>query len=285
MPARPLDMLGPDDIIRLMDRADARALAVVKAARPDIARAATAAARAVGGGGRLIYVGAGTSGRLGVLDASECGPTFSAKPGQVTGVIAGGAKALYRAVEGAEDDEADGRARMAALGVCEKDMVMGITASGTTPFVLAALSESATRGADVWLLTCGPGGKGAVPHGRLIMLDTGREVIQGSSRLAAGTATKLALNRITTAAFIMMGKVYGDLMVDVVPANAKLVRRAAGIIMDISGCTEKEAEALLARSGKSPKVAVVMHVMGVGRRQAEELLAENGGFLRAAIGR
>lgn len=285
MTKRPLDMLGPEEIIGLMDKADARALAVVKAARDGIARAAAAAARSIGGGGRLIYVGAGTSGRLGVLDASECGPTFSAKPGQVTGIIAGGTKALYRAVEGAEDDTADGHAQIAARDVGKGDVVVGITASGATPFVLAALSEAHKRGADVWLVTCGKAGDGSMPADKVITLDTGKEVIQGSTRLAAGTATKLALNRITTAAFVMMGKVYGDLMVDVVPANAKLVKRAAGIISRVSGCGDDEALELLARSGNSPKTAIVMHVMGLGRRQAERLLDEKSGFLREALER
>ena len=285
MTIRPLDMLGPEEIIALMDKADARALAAVKAARGGLARAATAASRSIGGGGRLIYAGAGTSGRLGVLDASECGPTFSARPGQVTGIIAGGTKALYRAVEGAEDDEAGGRRQVAERDAGPKDMVVGITASGATPFVMAALSEARSRGADVWLLTCGKAGDGSIPVDRVITLATGKEVIQGSTRLAAGTATKLALNRITTAAFVMMGKVFGDLMVDVAPANAKLVKRAAGIVSRVSGCGEDEARGLLVRAGNSPKTAIVMHVMGLGRRQAERLLDEKSGFLREALKR
>lgn len=283
MPDIPLELMSPEDIIALMDEGDARALAAVKAARESIARAAKEAAKAIRGGGRLIYVGAGTSGRLGVLDASECGPTFSAKPGQVTGIIAGGTKALYRAVEGAEDDEADAVAQMAARDAGRKDMVIGVSASGTTPFVLAALDEAKRRGANTWLLACAGGSHEKKFRGRLILLPTGKEVILGSSRLAAGTATKLALNRVTTAAFVMLGKVYGELMVDVVPANAKLVKRAANIIREVTGSGEDVALEYLRKSGNSPKTAIVMLTTGLGKRQAERLLEDNGGLLRAAL--
>jgi N-acetylmuramic acid 6-phosphate etherase len=240
MPDQPLDLMPAIDIIAEMDKADARAMKAVQEARGVIAAAAEGAASAIGQGGRLIYVGAGTSGRLGVLDASECPPTFSSLPEQVVGVIAGGKKALYRSVEGAEDNKALGRAAISRLKVGKKDMVVGISASGTAPYVLAALDEAGRRGADTWLINCSPlpspsptcGGRdngwGALKREggcKVISLPTGPEVIQGSSRLAAGTATKLALNRISTAAFVMLGKVYGDLMVDVMPTNAKLVTR------------------------------------------------------------
>jgi len=292
MKARPLDLLSTSEIISLMDKTDSRAMKAVENARKAIARAAGDAAHAIGRGGRLIYVGAGTSGRLGVLDASECPPTFSSGPEQVVGVIAGGRKALTEAVEGAEDNMAAGRREMARLDVGPADMVVGITASGTTPYVLAALDEAGRLGARVWLLTCGknaalapgtsPRTNPAAPL-NVIHLDTGKEVIQGSTRLAAGTATKLALNRITTAAFIRLGKVYGDLMVDVMPTNAKLVKRAAGIIMEVTGCSEGEAALFLKRSGGNAKVAVVMLVKCLTRAKAERLLKEKGGFLREAI--
>jgi N-acetylmuramic acid 6-phosphate etherase len=289
MPDINIEDMAPHEILALMDRAEMRAMKAVERARKKIAEAASAAARAIGAGGRLVYVGAGTSGRLGVLDASECPPTFSSKPWQVVGVIAGGNKALKEAVEGAEDGTRAGRAAMARLKVGEQDMVVGVSASGTTPYVLAALDEAHKRGAGTWLLSCGknqptPGplaaGAGVM---KVINLDTGPEVIQGSTRLAAGTATKLALNRITTAAFIKLGKVYGDLMVDVMPTNAKLVKRACGIIMEVTGCGEAEAAMLLKKSGNSPKVAIVMKQKGVSRRAAERLLREKGGFLRMAL--
>ena len=279
----PLEELPAEDVLALMDTADARALDEVNKARRKIAEAAKAAARAIGGGGRLIYVGAGTSGRLGVLDASECPPTFSANPRQVVGIIAGGRKALTSAVEGAEDDRDAGREAIAKIKAGPGDMVVGITASGTTPFVIAALEEANARGADCWLFSCS-GKKGAAPEGvREITLNTGKEVVQGSTRLAAGTATKLVLNRITTAAFVMLGKVYGDLMVDVMPTNAKLVKRAAGIVMSVSGCSEAEALKALEESGWKTKTAALMAARGVGRAEAERLLKESGGFLRKAI--
>lgn len=270
-----------------MDDADAHALDVVRQARSSIARAAAAAAAAIGRGGRLIYVGAGTSGRLGVLDASECPPTFSASPGQVVGIIAGGDTALRTSVEGAEDDAEAGRAAVRDARVTGADMVVGISASGTAPYVLGAMEEAGRAGASVWLLSCsGEASKKAAGAGYgTILAETGREVIQGSTRLAAGTATKLVLNRITTAAFVMLGKVYGDLMVDVMPTNAKLVKRAVGIISGVSGCSESEAVKLLERSGGRPKVAVVMGVKGLEAGAAEALLDECGGFLRRALER
>ncbi len=284
MPHTPLDLMAPEEILALMDEADLRALKAVEAARGMISDAARSAAAALGRGGRLIYVGAGTSGRLGVLDASECPPTFSSKPGQVVGVIAGGAAALVRAVEGAEDNAASGRAAMSRLKVCGDDMVAGISASGTAPYVLAALEAARVRGAEVWLITCG--GKAARKSEKavkVVFLDAGPEVIQGSTRLAAGTATKLALNRITTACFVMLGKVHGDLMVDVQPTNAKLAGRAAGIITELAGCAEDEALSLLKRSGGSAKVAVVMRLKGLSPARARALLKQKKGFLREAL--
>ena len=283
MTTKRLDEMGPEGILALMDAADARALQAVEAARDAIACAAAEAAESMRMGGRLVYVGAGTSGRLGVLDASECPPTFSSSPDQVVGVIAGGKRALTTAVEGAEDDRLAGVAAMKRLRVGAIDMVVGISASGTTPFVLAALEEAAHRGANTWLLTCSINSRPPHTPQKLISLPTGLEVIQGSTRLAAGTATKLALNRITTAAFVMQGKVYGDLMVDVMPTNAKLVRRAAGIINALTGADEAEALRLLRRSGMNAKVAVVMKLKGLTKAKAARLLEENGGFLREAL--
>ncbi len=276
---KPLEQMSPSEILAMMDMADERALLAVRDARRAIARAAEGAARAIGSGGRLIYVGAGTSGRLGVLDASECPPTFSAAPGQVIGIIAGGKRALTEAVEGAEDDEKAGKRAIARIKVCEKDVVIGITASGTTPYVLAALAEADRRGAETWIIKCA----GELPGEREIILTTGPEVIRGSTRLAAGTATKLALNRITTAAFVMLGKVYGELMVDVMPTNRKLVKRAVDIISAVTGCDAKAAERFLEKSGMRPKTACVMIARGVSKAEAERLLKASRGFLRRAL--
>lgn len=285
MKRKPLEYLSEEKIMALLDEADARAFSEVVKARREIAAAARDAAAAIGAGGRLIYIGAGTSGRLGALDASECPPTFSASPRQVVAVMAGGKKAFHRAVEGAEDDASDGAVSIVKLNVGPRDMVMGIAASGRTPFVLAALDEAHSRGAAVWLLSCS--GKKGLPEAkvnfRAIALDTGDEVIRGSSRLAAGTATKLVLNRITTAAFIKLGKVYDNLMVDVKPTNKKLVKRAAGIISEVTGCTMDEAMESLRESDFKTKTAVLMHARSLTRREAEALLREKGGFLRKAL--
>ncbi len=285
MKRKPLEYLGEEEIMALMDKADATAFAEVVKARRDIAAASRDAAAAIGACGRLIYVGAGTSGRLGALDASECPPTFSADPKQVVSVMAGGKKAFHRAVEGAEDDASAGAASIVKLKVGPRDMVLGIAASGRTPFVLAALDEARSSGAEVWLLSCS--GKKGLPEAALnfkvIALDTGVEVIRGSSRLAAGTATKLVLNRITTAAFIKLGKVYGGLMVDVKPTNNKLVKRAAGIIAEVTGCTAAEALESLKESGFKTKTAVLMRARNLTRKEAEALLREKGGFLRKTL--
>jgi len=280
LPKKPLDTLTAEEIIARMDTADARAMKAVREQRTAIADAARNAAEAIRSGGRLIYVGAGTSGRLGVLDASECPPTFRAPHGQVVGVIAGGNKALTKAVEGAEDDPDAGALDIDRLGVSKSDMVVGISASGGAPYVLGALARAKKLGASTWLITCSPAVKS--PHSAIVA-DTGEEVIRGSSRLAAGTATKLILNRITTAAFVMLGKVHGDLMVDVMPTNRKLIRRAAGIIMEITDTDEAEAMRLLEESGASAKTAAVMKLLGVHRRRAEKMLKENGGSLRRTL--
>ncbi len=278
-----LENMRPLEVLALMDKKDKRALSAVIGARKAIAQAASSAARSIKQGGRLIYVGAGTSGRLGVLDASECPPTFSSNPLSVIGLIAGGKKALTEAVEGAEDDEGAGKRAISRLKVNEKDVVVGVTASGTTPYVLSALSEAGKRGAKTWIIKCQ--GSRPLPGSPIneILLDTGPEVIRGSTRLAAGTATKLALNRITTAAFIIMGKVYGDLMVDVMPTNKKLVKRAVDIISEITGCDGAMAEKTLVKSGMRPKVACLMIAGGISKTEAERRLHANDGFLRRAL--
>ncbi|MGC2425153.1 MAG: N-acetylmuramic acid 6-phosphate etherase [Nitrospirota bacterium] len=278
-----LENMEPSEVLALMDETDGRALSAVAGARGAIAKAARDAAKAIKAGGRLIYVGAGTSGRLGVLDASECPPTFSSKPENVIGIIAGGSKALTTSVEGAEDDLKAGKRAISRLKVDEKDVVVGITASGTTPYVLAALEEAIRRGAEAWIIKCQVSRPIEPSPVNEILLDTGPEVIRGSTRLAAGTATKLALNRISTAAFIMMGKVYGDLMVDVMPTNKKLVKRAVDIISKITGCERAQAQKFLEKSGMRPKVACLMVARGVSKKEAERRLHASDGFLRRAL--
>jgi N-acetylmuramic acid 6-phosphate etherase len=241
--------------------------------------------RAYQAGGRLIYVGAGSSGRLGVLDASECPPTFGVSPEVVQGVIAGGDEALRQAVEGAEDDPAMGAAEIQKLGVRSKDVVCGIAASGTTPFVLGALEEAAQREATTVLVTSNPGwakGRSSGMIDQVILLNVGPEVIAGSSRMKAGTAMKMVLNLITTAAMIRCGKVYDNLMVDLTPVNLKLKNRAVLLVSRVAGTSAARAEDLLRATAGDVKAAIVMG-HGLDLERARELLASQGGNLRQAL--
>jgi N-acetylmuramic acid 6-phosphate etherase len=249
--------------------------------RQQIARAIELAEATFRRGGRLFYVGAGTSGRLGVLDASECPPTFGTKPEMVQGIIAGGLPALTRAQEGAEDKVQTGAHSMDEHGVNEKDFVIGIAASGTTPYVRAALERASVLGATTGIVACSPPPADLVAKVDVTMLPiVGPEVVTGSTRMKAGTATKLVLNMITTGAMIRLGKTYGNLMVDLRATNNKLIDRSQRIVMEVSGVSRDEATKLLERAGKSVKVAIVMQKKSVSREEAERLLEENGGVVR-----
>jgi N-acetylmuramic acid 6-phosphate etherase len=243
--------LSVRDAVDLMLSEDRQIPEALAAARGPIARAVSLVARAFRRGGRLFYVGAGTSGRLGVLDASECPPTFRTPPGQVQGIIAGGPSALWSAVEGAEDDAAAGSRAVASRGVRSSDVVVGIAASGRTPFVWGALHEGKRRGAATVLVCFNP--SLAVPRGNrptlLIAPDVGPEVLTGSTRLKAGTATKLVLNILTTLAMVQIGKVRSNLMIDVNASNAKLRDRAVRILRDLTGADEVRARRALERAG------------------------------------
>lgn len=266
-----LDALDAAGIVDALHAADAEALAATGAVRTAIAEAITQAAEALRSGGRLIYAGAGTSGRLGVLDASECPPTFGVSPDRIVGVIAGGEPALRNSVEGAEDDEAQGRADIAALNVAPPDFVLGIAASGTTPYVLAALDESRARGARTGLLCCNPA---AATPGLLIALPTGPEVLAGSTRLKAGTATKLVLNQISTGALTLTGHVYRGRMVRMRAVNAKLRTRAVRMVATLGGVEEAHAEATLQQCGYDIPVALVSVTYEVPVDTARTLLSE-----------
>lgn len=230
-------------------------------------------ADALRAGGRLLYVGAGTSGRLGVLDASECPPTFGASPLQVQAVIAGGRRAMTHAVEGAEDDVEAGAAAVRGLRVGPRDVVCGISASARTPFVLGALDEARRQGARTALVCCNPPGP-RVRVDDVLLAETGPELVSGSTRLKAGTATKLILNALTTAAFVALGKVYRGRMVDVLPTNAKLRERAARMVAELTDLTPAAAQQLLEQAGGEVKVALAMHFTGLPAKEAKRRLKD-----------
>lgn len=265
------------DIINAEDAGVARAVA---AAKDDVCRAVELVTAAFEAEGRLLYVGAGTSGRLGVLDAAECPPTFLSEPRMVQGVIAGGWDALRRPVENAEDDPERGAAEIDALGVETRDVVMGITTGGTTPFVHGALKRARERGAKTIFFGCVAADHVPDEADVSIRVLVGPEVIAGSTRMKAGTATKLVLNMITTISMVRIGKIYQNLMVDVnTRANRKLVDRGARIIMAVTGLERGAAAALLEKAGGRVKTAIVMHARGVDRAPAEQLLAQTRGHV------
>ena len=272
--------LGIVDVIQGEDR---RVAAAVRRERRRIAAAVDAIVERLGRGGRLFYVGAGTSGRLGVLDASECPPTFGTRPSMVQGIIAGGRRALVRAVEGAEDRAADGAAALERRRVGQRDVVCGIAASGVTPFVLAAMKRARELGAATVFVTCAPEAARRIPADIVIQAVVGPEVVTGSTRMKAGTATKLVLNTLTTATMIRLGKVYGNLMVDLRATNEKLRERSERIVMELTGRSRGRARALLKAAGSEVKTAVVMHARGVEAAEARKILKAGGRSLRRAM--
>ncbi len=277
-----LDRLDARAIAALMNSEDAGVPAAVAAALDDVARAVDLAAEALGRGGRLVYLGAGTSGRIASLDAAEVPPTFGLEPGRVVAVLAGGPEALTQAVEGAEDDALSAVADVRALDVGPSDCVVGVTASGTTRFVLGGLGECRERGASTVLVTCG-GRPARSPWHVVIAVDTGPEVLAGSTRLKAGTATKLVLNMISTAAMVRLGRVYENLMVDLRATNAKLRRRAARILEEAAGLPAARAAELLAACGGELKTALVAARRSLPAADARAALARRGGSVRAAL--
>src|SRR5437660_962963 len=280
-----IDVAATLEIVDLINAEDAMVPAAVRAVRAEIARAIDLVVEALRQGGRLVYVGAGTSGRLGVLDASECPPTFGTPPEMVVGVIAGGYAALVKSSEGAEDDVNAGMAAMDQARVAARDFVLGIAASGTTPFVRAALSRAQTIGATTGLVSCSdpPQVLGATCD-VLILPKVGPEALTGSTRMKAGTATKLVLNTISTGAMIRLGRAYGNLMVDLKAVSDKLRDRGERIVMECCGVDRAAARAAIEAAGGSVKLAIVMVRTGTGRAEAEQALAAAGGFVRRAVG-
>ena len=278
-----IDALSPLEIVRLMNSEDARVVAAVGAEAESIARAIEWAAERLRRGGRLVYVGAGTSGRLGVLDAAECPPTFSTPPGMVIGLIAGGPAALLRAVEGAEDDPDRGAADIAGLDVGATDLVVGIATSGRTPYVLGAVREARRRGATTVGLACNrPSLLGDEVDLEITPL-VDAEVISGSTRLKAGTATKMILNMISTGAMVQIGKTLGNRMVDLQPTNEKLRIRSRRILRELAGVDDAMARDILARCDGRLKRALVVAMAGVEPDQAQALLDAHGGQVRPAV--
>lgn len=280
-----LDTLPAEEVVKLLIDEEGIAVRAVRARSREIAAAARIVADKLAAGGRLVYVGAGTSGRLGALDAAECVPTFGVPPSLVAAILAGGPAALTKSIEGAEDNAREAEQRMRRVAVGPSDVVIAIAASGVTVFVRAALDYARFRRASTIFVTCGrPATEIEELSDVVIELHTGPEVIAGSTRLKAGTATKLTLNAISTAAFVLLGKTYGGLMVDVRPTNAKLWARAVRIVRRLTGLPEADALRLIKKGGGRAKVALVMHHARVNAARAKEMLIQHKGSLRAIVG-
>jgi N-acetylmuramic acid 6-phosphate etherase len=258
-----------------MNEEDAKVPAAVAALAEQIAAAIEEIASHLRRGGRLVYLGAGTSGRLGVLDAAECPPTFGTDPGQVLGILAGGPEALWRAREGAEDREDDARQDVDDVGIAAADVVVGISASGHTPYTVAGLRHARERGALTIALCCNPGTPLAGAADLPLVVETGAEILTGSTRLKAGTATKLVLNMLSTGAMVRLGRTCGNLMSDLRPGSEKLVARAAGIVATLTGLAEAEAAKLLRRCNGEVRTAVAMHRLQLGPEAARVALDED----------
>jgi N-acetylmuramic acid 6-phosphate etherase len=280
-----IDTASALEIVDLIGAEDAGVPAAVARARQEIAGAIELVESAFRAGGRLVYAGAGTSGRLGVLDATECPPTFGSPPEMVVGVIAGGPPALVRSVEGAEDDVQAAREAMDMLKINSDDVVIGIAASGTTPFVQAALTQAQSRGARTGFLSCSEPPRVLTKTCDVcITVLVGPEIVTGSTRMKAGTATKMVLNTITTGAMIRLGKIYGNLMVDLRAWNDKLIDRSQRIVMETTGLDRTAAKSVIDAAEGSVKTAIVMARRGVPKEEAEQLLAQYAGRLRPIVG-
>lgn len=277
-----IDELSCSEIIDLVSAEDQEAFYAVSRQKDSISRAADMVFRSLERGGRVFFVGAGTSGRLGVMEAAECPPTFGTDPGTVQAVMAGGRDAVWNAVEGAEDSVTASVEALRARELSGEDIVVGIAASSGTPFVISALEYAGTVGCASVLVSCSE--PEHAPADLVVTLLVGPEVIVGSTRLKAATATKMALNMITTTAMVLLGKTYGNLMVDLKPTSSKLVDRARRIIADICGVGEEEAASLLSEAGGDLKAAVVMKLAGLSPGESAELLAGSGGSLKKALG-
>ncbi|RAX12232.1 N-acetylmuramic acid 6-phosphate etherase [Photorhabdus bodei] len=278
-----IDTLPTLEMLKLINDEDKKVALAVEQTLPKIAEIVDKIAEAFRQGGRLIYIGAGTSGRLGILDASECPPTYGAKPEQVVGLIAGGHQAILSAVENAEDNQQLGVNDLQALNFNAKDVLVGIAASGRTPYVLGAMAYAKSVGTTVACISCNPESPMTQAADIAITPIVGPEIVTGSSRMKAGTAQKLILNMLTTGAMIRIGKVYSNLMVDVEATNAKLVERQKNIVMAATECNREQAEQALTECDGHCKTAIVMILAGVSAQQAKTLLEKHHGFIRPTI--
>lgn len=279
-----IDTLSTLDMLTIINQEDQKVALAVERILPQIAQAVDAITHAFAHGGRLIYCGAGTSGRLGILDASECPPTYGTPREQVIGLIAGGHTAILRAVENAEDNVALGEQDMIENQVGERDVVVGIAASGRTPYVIGAMKYARTQGAIVVSLTCNANSAMSQLADIALEVVVGPEVVSGSSRMKAGTAQKMVLNMLTTGSMIRSGKVYGNLMVDVEATNAKLVQRQVDIVMQATDCDRSTAIKALSECERHCKTAILMILGQLSAAEASAVLTQNNGFIRQALG-
>ena len=278
-----IDTLPTLEMVRLINQEDQKVALAVAQVAPEIARAIDVITHQLSQGGRLFYAGCGTSGRLGILDAVECPPTYSTDPELVQAIIAGGYPAIFRAVEGAEDDFDLGRRDLQERGFAPQDVLVGLAASGRTPYVLGAMSYARELGAAVIAVTCCPGSEVDRMADIGIAPTPGPEVITGSTRMKSGTAQKMVLNMLSTGTMIKLGKVYGNLMVDVKPSNEKLIRRCVTIVREAVGCEEDQAVLALEACGYRPKVAIVMLLKKIDAEQARELLEQAQGRIARVV--
>ncbi len=278
-----IDTLSTLDMLSVINQEDQKVALAVQAQLPQIAQAVDAITSAFAQGGRLIYIGAGTSGRLGILDASECPPTYGSDPDMVVGLIAGGHQAILKAVENAEDKPQLGQADLEQLQLNHNDVVVGIAASGRTPYVLGGLNYANQIGATTVAIACNPSCAMGELANIFIAPIVGPEVVTGSSRMKAGSAQKLILNMLTTGAMIRSGKVFGNLMVDVEATNAKLIQRQTNIVVEATGVTEQQAEQALNACQRHCKTAILMLLADIDAEQAQQRLKQHHGFIRAAL--
>lgn len=278
-----IDAKSSREIVAIINAEDKKVPLAVETCLDQVAALVDDVVASFKAGGKLVYIGAGTSGRLGVLDASECPPTYGTDPRMVQGLIAGGREALVRSIENAEDRADEGVRDLERIGFEARDVLVGITASGQAPYVLGAMDHARAMGAVVGAISCNADSETFSRAKHRILVEVGPEVVTGSTRMKAGTAQKLVLNMITTAAMIRLGKVYRNLMIDLRPVNKKLVERSKNLIARATGCERAEAERAFEDSGGRPKIAILMVLLGVGREEAEALVARNDGHLSLAV--